>query len=434
MKKLGKIFAVVLTLALVLSILPMGASAAAETLTLDFSSLTEKNKEITSGALELFQGTASGAGLTAVTLTKVYNGNGNGGAFPNAAGFLKCGTSSADAKLELTFSKKVTKVELLCHGWKNAGYDKMSVNGSAAKDIPCNTTPSSLSFDLSTASEKITIDVDGRAFIFKIIVTLGDSTSGGGSVTPPPAASANEGTIAQVLAGKSGDTWKTTGAINLIEGKNVYIQDATAAICVRLSAEPTDLAIGDNITVEGTLGAYNKLPQLNVDAAKCQKVAKTITFTPKAVTIATLDKADLCKAVKLTNVTITEYFDNNGAYANPNITVSDGTNTVQIYKAVVPSGLAVGDKIDVVASLSCYNDTLQLRNDEATDIVKSTTTGGETGGETGGDNTTGGETGGDNTQNPDDTGDNTAIVAMTTVMVLSVAALAVLVIGKKRMF
>lgn len=41
-------------------------------------------------------------------------------------------------------------------------------------------------------------------------------------------------------------------------------------------------------------------------------------------------------------------------------------------------------------------------------------------------------TGGDNT--PDNTGDNTAIVAMTTAMVMSVAALAVLVIGKKRMF
>ena len=34
----------------------------------------------------------------------------------------------------------------------------------------------------------------------------------------------------------------------------------------------------------------------------------------------------------------------------------------------------------------------------------------------------------------DNTGDNTAIVAMTTAMVMSVAALAVLVIGKKRMF
>lgn len=39
-----------------------------------------------------------------------------------------------------------------------------------------------------------------------------------------------------------------------------------------------------------------------------------------------------------------------------------------------------------------------------------------------------------NDQNPDDAGDNTAIVAMTSVMAVSVVALAVLVIGKKRMF
>lgn len=66
-------------------------------------------------------------------------------------------------------------------------------------------------------------------------------------------------------------------------------------------------------------------------------------------------------------------------------------------------------------SYSSYWDSIKVYYEE-------TTTGGETGGETGGNNT------------PDNTGDNTAIVAMTTAMVMSVAALAVLVIGKKRMF
>ena len=435
MKKLSKIFAVVLTLAMVLSILPMGAAAAAETITYDFSSLAKGNtSELSTTAVKTaFDAAASGTGLTSVeSVAKIFAGNGDGGQWSNQGGFLKTGTSSVAGKLVLKFSKNVTKVEIACHAWTTSKNDTVQVNGSAAQTAPkTGNKTTALTFDLATASDTVTIDLKNRVFIFKITVTLGDAASGGGNpgggtVTPPPAA--NEGTIAQVLAGAADSLWKTTGAINLIEGQNVYIQDATAAICVRLSAAPTDLAIGDNITVEGSLGEYKKLPQLNVDAAKCVKVAKTITFTPKAVTIATLDKADLCKAVKLTNVTITEIFDNNGQYTNPNITVSDGTNTVQIYKAVAPTGLAVGDKVDVVASLSCYNDTLQLRNDEATDIVKSTTTGG-------GDTTGGDTTGGDNTnKDPDKVGDDTAIVAMTSVMVIAVAALAVLVIGKKRMF
>lgn len=437
MKKLSKIFAVVLCLVMVLSMLPMGAAAAAETITYDFSGLNEKSNTAIDAATakQIFDAAASATGLTDVTTaTKIYKGNDNSsGAFPYATDCLKTGTSGTAGKLVLKFNKNVTKVEIVCHAWKTSGAtDKVSVNGAADQAAPSTgNKTTALTFDLATASDTVTIDLKNRVFIFKITVTLGGTAGGGGNpgggtVTPPPAA--NEGTIAQVLAGAADSLWKTTGAINLIEGQNVYIQDATAAICVRLSAAPTDLAIGDNITVEGTLGEYKKLPQLNVDAAKCVKVAKTITFTPKAVTIATLDKADLCKAVKLTNVTITEIFDNNGQYTNPNITVSDGTNTVQIYKAVAPTGLAVGDKVDVVASLSCYNDTLQLRNDEATDIVKSTTTGG-------GDTTGGDTTGGDNTnKDPDKVGDDTAIVAMTSVMVIAVAALAVLVVGKKRMF
>ena len=65
----------------------------------------------------LFDGAASAGGLTAVTLTKIYDGNSTGGALPNAAGFIRCGRSDTDGDLVLTFSKKVTKVEVVCHDW-----------------------------------------------------------------------------------------------------------------------------------------------------------------------------------------------------------------------------------------------------------------------------------------------------------------------------
>ena len=73
--------------------------------------------------------------------------------------------------MALTFSKKVAKVEILCHGWKT-GTDNISINGSAQQQLPNNGTASTLTFNLDGSSETITIDVAQRAFIFKIIVTF----------------------------------------------------------------------------------------------------------------------------------------------------------------------------------------------------------------------------------------------------------------------
>lgn len=145
---------------------PVGTSV-----TFDFSSLDKKGEEITSGAYELFDGTASAGGLTAVTLTKVYNGNATGGQYANTAGLLKLGTSSIKGQIEMTFSRKVAKVEILSHGWK-AGTDYVSVNGSAEQQLANNGTNSTLTFALDGSSETVTIDVNQRAFIFKIVVTF----------------------------------------------------------------------------------------------------------------------------------------------------------------------------------------------------------------------------------------------------------------------
>ena len=192
MKKLSKIFAVALCLAMVLSILPMGAAAAAETVTLDFSGLTQQGVEITEDGLDVFQKAGAGDALTAVTLTKVYDGNGTGGAFPNASGFLKCGTGKVDGAMELTFNKKVTKIEITCHDWytKSDAYptnsNTISVNGGTAQLAPytADATMGTLTFDI-TASETVSIVLDntgssfGRAFISKIVVTFEETTTGG---------------------------------------------------------------------------------------------------------------------------------------------------------------------------------------------------------------------------------------------------------------
>lgn len=158
--------------------------------TFDFSSLDKNGVEITADeALALFNGVASGSGLTGVTVTKIYNGNSTGGAFENTAGFIRCGKSDADGELVMTFSKKVAKVEVLCHDWyaKSDGYptnsNYIAINGGTAQLAPYTTdgTCSTLTFNLDGSSNTVDFDFTntqsgrtGRVFIFKIIVTFAE--------------------------------------------------------------------------------------------------------------------------------------------------------------------------------------------------------------------------------------------------------------------
>ena len=103
-------------------------------------------------------------------------------------------------------------------------------------------------------------------------------------------------------------------------------------------------------------------------------------------------------------------------------TYSTKLSTVAGTKAytITPTGDFTFFYLEWDLSYSSYWDSIKVYYEEAP---------------AGGDNVDTPPAGGDNTDNtPDATGDNTAIVAMTSVMVVAVAALAVLVIGKKRMF
>lgn len=178
--------------------------------------------------------------------------------------------------------------------------------------------------------------------------------------------------ISDALAGENGTTFTVKGVVTLVDGQNIYLQDTTGGICVRMSAKPSDIALGDTIIGTGSLTVYNGMPQLG---SGTYEKSSGLTLTAKATTIGALTTADLGCYVKISNVEITEVYDNNGKFSSPNVTVTDGTNSIQIYKAVVSKtdgtnwDIKVGDKVDVLAAVSCYNSTLQLRNTLASEII-----------------------------------------------------------------
>ena len=195
--------------------------------------------------------------------------------------------------------------------------------------------------------------------------------------TPDPEPEPEFSTIADALAGAEGAQFTVKGVVTLVDGKNYYLQDATGGICLRLASTTKNIALGDTIIGTGTRAVFNNLPQL--DNSTFEK-SSGLTLTAKAATIGALTTADVCTYVKLTGLEVTDVYDNDGQYSNPNITLKDADgNTIQLYKAVINKvdgvwEYAVGDKVDVTAALSIYvkndNTTLQLRNTKASEITK----------------------------------------------------------------
>ena len=190
-----------------------------------------------------------------------------------------------------------------------------------------------------------------------------------GSETPDPEPTFVP--ISEALAGENGKDFTVQGVVTLVDGQNIYLQDATGGICLRLGSKTSEIALGDTIYGTGKRAEYNKLPQLGNGTFK---KSSGLTLTAKATTIGALTDKDVCGYVKLKGLEITEIYDNNGIYTSPNVTLKDADGkTIQLYKAVMEKkdgkwAFAVGDMVDVTAAVSTFNGTLQLRNTLADEI------------------------------------------------------------------
>ena len=177
--------------------------------------------------------------------------------------------------------------------------------------------------------------------------------------------------ISEALAADIGTTVTVKGVVTAVDSSNIYVQDATGAICVRMATTPTDISLGDTIIGTGARADYNGMPQLGNST---YEKSSGMTLSAKETTIGALTTADICTYVKISNLTVIEVYDNNGGWNYPNITVEDEAgNSIQIYKAIVGKtgnewDIKVGDVITVSAAVG-YHNKFQLRNTLVTEIV-----------------------------------------------------------------
>lgn len=141
----------------------------------DFSSLTKKGEEIkTADAMKtVFAGALASGGTNIVsnvsTITKVYEGNSNGG-IGAAAGLLKFGTGSANGVLEFTLTQEVKKVVLNCHSfykssaeYPNNTTNYVAVNSGTAVAAPYNETAAGEDVEFAVTGTTVKIETSNPA-------------------------------------------------------------------------------------------------------------------------------------------------------------------------------------------------------------------------------------------------------------------------------
>lgn len=178
-------------------------------------------------------------------------------------------------------------------------------------------------------------------------------------------------TIAQAKALPNNEYAMVQGIVNFIDGRNVYVQDGTGGICLFLNNNtvPSSLALGDMVQGYGQKDVYNGLYELkNIDggsnAFSIVSTGNTLPLEVKTIAEVLADGADAlqCMRVKIESATIGTINTSN------NTPLTQGQNTINIYKIPALTGIEEGDMVDVIGVVGYYNAP-QIRVAQASDVT-----------------------------------------------------------------
>ncbi len=180
-------------------------------------------------------------------------------------------------------------------------------------------------------------------------------------------------TVAEAKALDNNTYTKVTGIVNFIDGKNVYVEDATGGICLYFlyADDPTlaEIALGDEVTAVGMKTTYKGLYELsNVVGGNPYWVSINSTgndLPVQNVTIADLAANPIdyqCERVYIENGEL-GVINNSG-----NTPVSDGTNSINAYRLPALTGIDDYDIVNMYAVIGWY-DAAQLRVQTADEVT-----------------------------------------------------------------
>ncbi|MDP4182138.1 MAG: 5'-nucleotidase C-terminal domain-containing protein [Bacillota bacterium] len=182
-------------------------------------------------------------------------------------------------------------------------------------------------------------------------------------VNKPSSGTATEMTIKQARTAGTGSV-TITGIVTTVCDKNIFIQDDTAGINFYNSAG-AKVKKGDKIKLTGPLSQYNNLLEITPKTAgDVQVISSGNTVALKEVTVNQINESLESQVIKLKGVTI------NNIDTSSSSIIQDATGKIAIFKIPALTGIAAGDKVDVIAAVSQFGTEYELRVGEAVDVVK----------------------------------------------------------------
>ena len=181
-------------------------------------------------------------------------------------------------------------------------------------------------------------------------------------------------TIAEARALEANQYGLVQGVVTFIDGRNIYVQDATAGIVLYLNNNtvPEALAIGDMVLGYGKYSLYKGLAELTgINGSDDNQFVILSSNNPLPVAVKTIAEINADAAgtnmlqstrVQIVDATVGTINNNN------NTPITQGENTLNIYKMPVIEGLEEGDIATVIGVIGCYNNP-QLRVASATDVT-----------------------------------------------------------------
>lgn len=181
-------------------------------------------------------------------------------------------------------------------------------------------------------------------------------------------------TIAEARALADNEYAMIQGVVTLMDGRNIYIQDATAGIDLFLNSNtvPESLALGDMVLVYGKKTVYHGLVELTgINGNNPSEFSIVSSGNELPLVVLSIEEilADVAgpNTLQSTRLQINDATVGAINYSG-NTPISQGANTLNIYKLPEVPGLQEGDNITVVGVLG-YFDAPQLRVNSADDVT-----------------------------------------------------------------
>lgn len=316
----------------------------------DFSGLTGKGSEFdSSSALTAFNNSYVEANslsnsITSITTSKVYDGNGAGGLYPNTPGLIKMGTRSAKGVLTLNLGDvNVVKVDVIAQPWNEGSGDTMSINAGEAKTLP-DAADTVTTFEGSFGNV-VTIQTSNRAFLFnlKLYVEVLET----GETVPVDSVTLSQNELS-LYVGESVTLSATVSPVTATDNKVTWESNDEEVATVD-GGKVTAVGVG-SATITATAGGKS---------ATCTVVVTELTSSTIAEVKALEKGATVLTSGKVVAI------DGNSAY------ISDTTGGVYVYnwfyndKTSELSAWTLGQSVEIKGEIDIYNGLVQLKYNES---------------------------------------------------------------------